>query len=227
MVDDEPYITDLLGAALRFEGFTRRDGRHRAARPSTWPSGAAMIWCSSTSCCPTSNGTEVCRRLRAEGIRTPVLFLTARDATEDKVGGAHRRGRRLRDQAVQPRRAGGPDPRRAPTHGQTRRDRPESTACSPTWRWTTRPTRSGARASSIELTATEFNLLRYLLENARRVLSKSEILDHVWNYDFDGDPNIVETYISYLRKKIDCFDPPLIHTIRGVGYSLRLPRDTE
>ena len=79
----------------------------------------------------------------------------------------------------------------------------------------------------VELTATEFNLLRYMLENARRVLSKSEILDHVWNYDFDGDPNIVETYISYLRKKIDRVDPPLIHTIRGVGYSLRLPRERE
>ena len=79
----------------------------------------------------------------------------------------------------------------------------------------------------IDLTATEFNLLRYMLENARRVLSKSEILDHVWHYDFDGDPNIVETYISYLRKKVDRVDPPLIHTIRGVGYSLRLPRDKE
>ncbi len=79
----------------------------------------------------------------------------------------------------------------------------------------------------IDLTATEFNLLRYLLENARRVLSKSEIVDNVWTYEFAGDPNIVETYISYLRKKIDSFDPPLIHTIRGVGYSLRLTRDRE
>ena len=77
----------------------------------------------------------------------------------------------------------------------------------------------------LDLTATEFNLLRYMLENARRVLPKGDILDHVWSYDFDGDPNIVETYVSYLRKKVDCFDPPLIHTIRGVGYSLRLPRD--
>ncbi len=77
---------------------------------------------------------------------------------------------------------------------------------------------------SIELTATEFNLLRYLLENARRVVSKFEILDQVWGYGFEGDPNIVETYISYLRKKVDEFDPPLIHTFRRVGYSLRLPR---
>jgi two-component system OmpR family response regulator len=76
----------------------------------------------------------------------------------------------------------------------------------------------------IELTATEFNLLRYLLVNARRVVSKSEILSAVWDYDFEGDANIVETYISYLRKKIDRFDPPLVHTIRRVGYSLREPR---
>jgi two-component system OmpR family response regulator len=78
---------------------------------------------------------------------------------------------------------------------------------------------------SIDLTATEFNLLRYLLENARRVISKSELLDNVWGFDFRGDPNIVETYISYLRKKIDDREPPLIHTIRRVGYTLRLPRE--
>jgi two-component system OmpR family response regulator len=77
----------------------------------------------------------------------------------------------------------------------------------------------------VDLTATEFNLLRYLLENARRVISKSELLDNVWGFEFRGDPNIVETYISYLRKKIDDCDPPLIHTIRRVGYTLRLPRD--
>jgi two-component system OmpR family response regulator len=78
---------------------------------------------------------------------------------------------------------------------------------------------------SIELTATEFNLLRYMLENARRVISKSELLDNVWGFDFHGDPNIVETYISYLRKKIDDREPALIHTIRRVGYTLRLPRE--
>jgi two-component system OmpR family response regulator len=78
---------------------------------------------------------------------------------------------------------------------------------------------------SIELTATEFNLLRYLLENARRVISKSELLDNVWGFEFRGDPNIVETYISYLRKKIDDREPALIHTIRRVGYTLRLPRE--
>ena len=76
----------------------------------------------------------------------------------------------------------------------------------------------------IELTATEFNVLQYLLENARRVVSKNDILDNVWDYDFTGDANIVETYISYLRKKVDEFEPHLIHTVRRVGYSLRLPR---
>ena len=72
---------------------------------------------------------------------------------------------------------------------------------------------------------TEFNLLRYLLLNARRVLSKAQILDHVWQYDFGGDAHVVETYISYLRKKVDVVEPPLIHTVRGVGYVLRLPRE--
>ena len=77
--------------------------------------------------------------------------------------------------------------------------------------------------SKIELTPTEYKLLRYMMLNARRVLSKAQILDHVWEYDFDGDANVVETYISYLRKKLDPAGPPLIHTVRGVGYSLRLP----
>jgi two-component system OmpR family response regulator len=153
-----------------------------------------------------------------------VLFLTARDATEDKVGGLTAGGD---DYVTKPFSL---DELVARIHAVLRR---------------TTPTRENERlqfsdlqmndethevwrqGELIELTATEFNLLRYMLENARRVLSKSEILDHVWHYDFDGDPNIVETYISYLRKKIDRVEPPLIHTIRGVGYSLRLPRDRE
>jgi two-component system OmpR family response regulator len=81
------------------------------------------------------------------------------------------------------------------------------------------------QGTPIELTATEFNVLQYLLEHPRRVVSKSEILDHVWDYAFRGDGSIVETYISYLRKKIDELDPPLIHTVRRVGYTLRLPKD--
>jgi two-component system, OmpR family, response regulator len=223
LVDDEPYITDLLGAALRFEGFEVEtassggdamrialEGRHDLVLLDV------ML--------PDVDGTEVCRQLRAKGWRTPVLFLTARDATEDKVGGLTAGGD---DYVTKPFSL---DELVARIHAVLRRVHPAAPderlqfadlemdeETHEVWR----------QGSLVDLTATEFNLLRFLLENARRVLSKSEILDNVWHYDFDGDPNIVETYVSYLRKKIDCVEPPLIHTIRGVGYSLRLPRDRE
>jgi two-component system OmpR family response regulator len=223
VVDDEPYITDLLGAALRFEGFsveTAATGGDAMTLAERGHHDLVLL----DVMLPDVDGTEVCRRMRAQGNRTPVLFLTARDATEDKVGGLTAGGD---DYVTKPFSL---DELVARIHAVLRR---------------TTPTRENDRlqfsdlemddethevwrqGSLIELTATEFNLLRYMIENARRVLSKSEILDNVWNYDFDGDPNIVETYISYLRKKIDQLDPPLIHTIRGVGYSLRLPRDRE
>ena len=163
--------------------------------------------------------------MRAQGNRTPVLFLTARDATEDKVGGLTAGGD---DYVTKPfsldelvARIHAVLRRTAPTRDSERRlvfaDLEMDDETHEVWR----------QGELIELTATEFNLLRYMLVNARRVLSKTEILDNVWDYDFDGDPNIVETYISYLRKKIDRVGPPLIHTVRGVGYSLRLPRDRE
>ena len=151
-----------------------------------------------------------------------MLFLTARDATA-RQGRRAGPGRRLRDQAVQHRRAGGPDPgRAAPDPARTASgdgrlrfaDLVLDEETHEVWR----------ADELIELTATEFNLLRYLLVNARRVVSKAEILDAVWDYGFAGDSNIVETYISYLRKKVDRYDPPLVHTIRRVGYSLREPR---
>jgi two-component system OmpR family response regulator len=224
VVDDEPYITDLLGAALRFEGFEVETAATGAEAMALAHGGHHDLMLLDVML-PDVTGTEVCRRLRDEGYPTPVLFLTARDATEDKVAGLRVGGDDYvskpfsldelvaRIQAILRRTArvnGGP------------------------WRLRLADLEMDDEAHEVsrqgvpvELTATEFNLLRYMLENARRVLSKSEILDHVWDYDFGGDPNIVETYISYLRKKIDCFDPPLIHTIRGVGYSLRLPKDRE
>jgi len=224
VVDDEPYITDLLGAALRFEGFevdTAATGTEAITVAEQGRHDLVLL----DVMLPDVNGTEVCRRMRSQGLRTPVLFLTARDATEDKVGGLTVGGD---DYVTKPFSL---DELVARIHAVLRRVYPAGALnerlsftdlemdeeTHEVWR----------QGTLIELTATEFNLLRFLLENARRVMSKSEILDNVWNYDFEGDPNIVETYVSYLRKKIDCFEPPLIHTIRGVGYSLRLPRDRE
>ncbi len=223
VVDDEPYITDLLGAALRFEGFAVETASTGGDAISLAERGRHDLVLLDVML-PDVDGTEVCRRMRAQGNRTPVLFLTARDATEDKVGGLTAGGD---DYVTKPFSL---DELVARIHAVLRRTVPSRAndklsfsdlemddETHEVWR----------QGLLIELTATEFNLLRYMLENARRVLSKSEILDHVWHYDFDGDPNIVETYISYLRKKVDRVDPPLIHTIRGVGYSLRLPRDKE
>ncbi len=220
VVDDEPYITDLLATGLAFEGFevevaaTGAEATRllRATRPDLVLLDVML---------PDGEGIEVCRRWREEGESVPVLFLTARDATEDKVAGLAVGD----DYVTKPFSLTevvariGAVLRRSQADGLE--DRPLRFAdlvmdveAREVWR----------QGVPIELTATEFNLLRYLLENARRVVSKYEILDEVWGYGFEGDPNIVETYISYLRKKIDELDPPLIHTVRRVGYSLRLPR---
>jgi two-component system, OmpR family, response regulator len=221
VVDDEPYITDLLAAALRYEGFevdVASTGAEALERASAG-SGHDLVLLDVML--PDLEGTEVCRRLRADGVSIPVLFLTARDATEDKVTGL---GLGADDYVTKPfsleelvarinavlRRTA----TRAVDDGRlSYADLVMDEETHEVWR----------QGTLIDLTATEFNLLHYMLLNARRVLSKSDIVDHVWPFDFDGDPNIVETYISYLRKKIDCFGPPLLHTVRGVGYSLRLP----
>jgi two-component system OmpR family response regulator len=222
VVDDEPYITDLLAAALRFEGFTvdvAATGYEALERVQGERFDLVML----DVMLPDLTGTEVCRRIRESEQRLPVVFLTARDAMEDKVNGL----------------AMGDDYVTKPFHLDELVARIRAVL-----------RRSGFDLSGdpevlefedlvidlaahevhrqgvlIELTATEFNVLRYLTENARRVVSKSDILDAVWEYGRAADASIVETYISYLRKKVDEFDPPLIHTVRGVGYSLRLPRE--
>jgi two-component system, OmpR family, response regulator len=171
---------------------------------------------------PDLDGFEVCRRLRADGSRVPVLFLTARDATEDKVRGLTLGGD---DYLVKPfsleelvarveavlRRSG-----LTKDDGQVLRcaDLEMDDDAH-------RVTRAG---EAVSLSPTEYNLLRYLLVNQGRVLSKAQILDHVWDYDFGGDGGVVETYIGYLRKKVDAVEPRLIHTLRGVGYTLRLEK---
>jgi two-component system, OmpR family, response regulator len=170
---------------------------------------------------PDLDGFEVVRRLRSDGLRVPIVFLTARDATEDKVAGLTIGGDDYvtkpfsleelvaRVRAVLRRTSGGSDQSGRLQIADLEMDEDSHQV----WR----------AGQAVELTATEFKLLRYLMMNARRVLSKAQILDHVWQYDFGGDGSIVETYISYLRKKVDSSEPRLIHTVRGVGYTLRPP----
>jgi two-component system OmpR family response regulator len=220
VVDDDPYITDLVATALRYEGFeaaTATKGREALTLVESFRPELIVL----DVMLPDLEGFEVQRRLVDSGRRVPVLFLTARDATEDKVRGLTIGGDDYvtkpfsleeliaRIRAVLRRARGtGPDVERL-RFADVEMDE----ATHEVWRGGT----------AIELTPTEFNLLRFFLLNPRRVLSKSQILDHVWNYDFGGDPSIVETYVSYLRKKVDAREPPVIHTVRGVGYVLRLP----
>jgi two-component system OmpR family response regulator len=222
VVDDEPSITDLVAMALRYEQFdvrTASNGREALDAVEDFSPDLAVL----DVMMPGIDGFEVARRLRNQGVRLPVLFLTARDATEDKVRGLTLGGddymtkpfsveelvARIRAilRRVQP--AAESKSRLAFADLELDEDTHE------VWR----------AGREIELTATEFKLLRYLMLNARRVLSKDQILDHVWNYDFGGNANIVETYVSYLRRKVGAEGPSLIHTVRGVGYSLRLPKD--
>jgi two-component system OmpR family response regulator len=218
VVDDEPNITDLISTALRYEGFeVVTAGTGRAAIDEVVARRPHLVVLDVML--PDLDGFDVARRLRQEGRKVPILFLTARDATEDKVRGLTLGGDDYvtkpfsleellaRVRAVL---------RRVNEHGE------RSSRLSFSDLELDEDTREVFRGDTpIELTPTEFKLLRYLMMNPRRVLSKAQILDHVWEYDFDGDANVVETYISYLRKKVDKLGPPLIHTLRGAGYSLR------
>ncbi len=221
VVDDEPYITDVVTAALRFEGFATEEASTGYDALDKARSGRCDLIVLDVML-PDIDGFEVCQRLRAEHVATPVLFLTARDATADKLAGLAQGD----DYVTKPfsidelvariravlRRTGLEE---FPDEGRLRfSDLLVDVGTHEVWR----------DDHAIDLTATEFKLLHFLLRNARQVLSKPQILDAVWDEGFVGDSNIVEIYISYLRKKVDCYDPPLIHTIRRVGYSLREPR---
>jgi len=218
VVDDEPAITDLLSTALRYMGY----------RVTSATTGFAALDAAATASpdlvvldvmLPDIDGFEVCRRLRDGRDFVPVIFLTARDAEDDRVTGFVRGGD---DYVTKPfsleeltlrigallRRTRGPgeaDPRLRYRDLEMDEDRHQ------VWR----------AGTEVSLSPTEFRLLRYLLLNPERVLSKHQILDHVWQYDFNGEENVVETYISYLRRKIDRDAAPLIRTVRGFGYVLR------
>ncbi|SNR92967.1 response regulator transcription factor [Actinoplanes regularis] len=224
VVDDEPNISALLSATLRLVAFDVRvaeTGHSALVAVAEFEPDLIVL----DVMLPDVDGFEVARRLRAAGSRTPVLFLTARDAVEDRILGLS---------------AGADDYVTKPfsleevvlrIRAILRRSQPEEP----------KPDTSVLRYADleldedahevhragrlIELSPTEFNLLRYLMINAGRVVSKAQILDRVWKYDFGGDGRIVESYVYYLRRKIDRTDPPLIHTVRGVGYALRLPRE--
>ena len=218
VVDDEDNITFLLSSALRHFGFevqTAASGRAGIDAVASFEPDLLLL----DVMLPDLDGFEVCRRLRTAGTRTPVLFLTARDGTEDKVRGLTLGGD---DYLVKPfsleelvarvqailRRAG------------LAREELAVLRCADLEMHDDahRVTRAG---TDVALSPTEYSLLRYLLLNQGRVLSKPQILDRVWHYDFGGDGGVVETYIGYLRRKLDTVEPRLIHTIRGVGYTLR------
>ncbi len=220
VVDDEPNITDLLSTALRYTGFSvavAATGRQALTQATSFLPELILL----DVMLPDLDGFEVCRRLREDGVTVPVLFLTARDATEDKVSGLLIGGD---DYVTKPFSLEEVVARIRAVLRRTRLDADETSRIRFADLEMDEDTHQVRRAGRlIELSPTEFKLLRYLLLNANRVLSKSQILDHVWQYDFGGDANVVETYISYLRKKVDRMGQPLIHTVRGVGYSLRLP----
>ena len=224
VVDDEPNITELVSLGLRYEGFdvsSAHDGRGalravRELKPELVILDVTM---------PDIDGMEVVRRMRAENIWMPVIFLTARDAVEDKIAGLTVGGD---DYIAKPFSL---DELVARVRAMVRRNHLDTRQVeSGVLRYADlvldedrREVSRGSRL--ISLTPTEFRLLRFLMLNAGRVLSKAQILDHVWQYDFGGDGNVVETFISYLRKKIDVEEPPLIQTVRGFGYTLRATQD--
>jgi two-component system OmpR family response regulator len=220
VVDDEPNIVDVIMMALRYEGFEAASAAtgHEALAAVDRFRPQVMIL---DVMLPDMDGFEVAERLGAERGQVPIIFLTARDATEDKLRGLTTGGD---DYVTKPfsleelvarirvilRRTGGVAAESRLVFEDVELDE---------------DTREVTRAGNpIDLTPTEYRLLRYLMLNPRRALTRSQILDHVWSYDFGGDARVLETYISYLRRKLDQHGPSLIQTVRGVGYALRAPK---
>jgi two-component system, OmpR family, response regulator len=220
VVDDEPSIVDAVATSLRYEGFevdVAVTGRDALSLAQDDPPDLVIL----DVMLPGLDGLEVTRRLRADGVDVPILFVTARDTLDDKLAGLTIGGD---DYVTKPfalaeviarvktilRRAGlGPNDDGVLRFADLELDE------------AAHEVRRGG--IDVKFTATEFNLLRYFMLNPRHVLSKSQILDYVWHYDFGGEANVVETYVSYVRRKLEKHGPPLIHTVRLVGYVLREP----
>jgi two-component system OmpR family response regulator len=220
VVDDEPSIVDAVATSLRYEGFevdVAVTGRDALSLAQDDPPDLVIL----DVMLPGLDGLEVTRRLRADGVNVPILFVTARDTLDDKLAGLTIGGD---DYVTKPfalaeviarvktilRRAGlGPNDDGVLRFADLELDEAAHQV-----------RRGGV---DVKFTATEFNLLRYFMLNPRHVLSKSQILDYVWHYDFGGEANVVETYVSYLRRKLEKHGAPLIHTVRLVGYVLREP----
>jgi two-component system OmpR family response regulator len=217
LVDDELHLRSMLEAALRHSGFdVHAVESGREALEAVGPVEPDLVVLDVML--PDLDGFEVCRRWRQEGRRTPVVFLTARDATEDKVRGLTTGGD---DYLVKPFSLEELVARIQAVLRRTGAGRPDAVLRCADLVLDDDAHRVTRAGTEVSLSPTEFNLLRFLLANQARVLSKAQILDHVWNYDFGGDGGVVETYVGYLRRKVDDVDPRLIHTIRGVGYVLR------
>jgi two-component system OmpR family response regulator len=224
VVDDEPSISDLISTSLRFVGFdvrTAATGSQALSVAEEFKPHAIIL----DVMLPDQDGFEVCRQIRNEGFNVGVLFLTAKDGMEDKVAGLT---------------IGGDDYMTKPFSleelvarlrallrriGVVEIDHDDEKIRFADLELDEATHEVRRAGNLLDLSPTEFLLTRYLLINSDRVVSKAQILDHVWEYDFRGDAGIVETYISYLRKKIDICEPPLIHTVRGVGYRLRVPSE--
>jgi two-component system OmpR family response regulator len=224
VVDDETSISDLISTSLRFVGFdvrTAATGSQALAVAEEFKPHAIIL----DVMLPDQDGFEVCRQIRNEGVNVGVLFLTAKDGMEDKVAGLT---------------IGGDDYMTKPFSleelvarlrallrriGAVEMDHDDEKIRFADLELDEATHEVRRAGNLLDLSPTEFLLTRYLLINSDRVVSKAQILDHVWEYDFRGDAGIVETYISYLRKKIDIYEPALIHTVRGVGYRLRVPSE--
>src|SRR5256886_1236691 len=220
VVDDEPNLVEVVSMALRFQGFTvetAATGRQALAAVSAFKPHLMVL----DVMLGDMEGFDVAARLGAQRAGIPIIFLTARDATEDKVRGLSGGGD---DYMTKPFSLEELVARIRTILRRTGQAAAESSRLVFEDLELDEETREVTRAGvPIELTATEYRLLRYLLLNPRRVLTRSQLLDHVWNYDFGGDGRVLETYISYLRKKLNVHGPPLIRTVRGVGYALRAP----